>query len=99
MKIRHGFVSNSSSSSFCIFGTFVEGNQEDLEEKATDVGLEVEWGDPNSSLDGLYVGLSPGKMGANETRKQFEDRVEDLLKKATGEDLSGSWISEGWYDG
>ena len=25
MKIRNGFVSNSSSSSFCIYGTYVEG--------------------------------------------------------------------------
>jgi len=26
MKIRHGFVSNSSSSSFCLFGTYQNGD-------------------------------------------------------------------------
>lgn len=30
MKIRSGFVSNSSSSSFCIFGAYVNGQEEKM---------------------------------------------------------------------
>jgi len=30
MKIRNGFVSNSSSSSFCIYGTKIEANKEEI---------------------------------------------------------------------
>jgi hypothetical protein len=31
MKIRNGFVSNSSSSSFCIYGTIIEDSEENRE--------------------------------------------------------------------
>lgn len=41
MKIRHGFVSNSSSSSFCVFGTYVPKNREkDLIKRVLGIDLD-----------------------------------------------------------
>ena len=37
MKIRNGFVSNSSSSSFCIYGTYIEFD--DLMEKIKEMNF------------------------------------------------------------
>ncbi len=101
MKVRTGFVSNSSSSSFCICGIYLEDkeNQEELYEKAEKNGLYASYGPNSDYSDGFYVGLEIGNMKPDETRTQFEQRATEKIKEVLGEDAKCSFITEGWYDG
>jgi len=94
MKIRLGFVSNSSSSSFCITGIYRDNWDDDLDEKAQEIGLYTSCGE----YDGMYIGLQFEGMGLDETRRQFEARAKELLVKI-GIDEDPSYYCEGWYDG
>jgi len=97
MKKRFGFVSNSSSSSFCIYGTIIpDGNYDEFELRIKGTNLELH--SPPES-DTLYIGLSPTDIEMDETRKQFQERVAKLLKDCNIENTSLGWHSEGWYDG
>ena len=98
MKIRQGFVSNSSSTSFCVCGfhmsdTYVahfpdmpkEEYWDYLDEKqseANKLGLEFITGDC-----GGVVGLSIGKMKKTESLVQFERRAKKLLEELLGRKL------------
>lgn len=83
MKIRQGFVSNSSTTSFCIYGAEVtrrdydEDGDMDIDEVADEHSLEYHYIDGDS-----IVGLSPDAMGDYETKLQFMTRVEKAIKKA-----------------
>lgn len=92
MKIRNGFVSNSSSSSFLIYGIYLDDSSELLrlhnegrpdEEKVEDrwnlysKGLEIE----NMDYGGTYVGLSWDSVKNDETGKEFKERAEKLIKE------------------
>ena len=85
MKIRSGFVSNSSSSSLCILGTTVSRDKYDEidskrwgKDKDTDLSM-------HRGIDNYYeqyiVGYQPGQMEDNETLAQFKQRTLDALKK------------------
>ncbi|HUS51013.1 MAG TPA: hypothetical protein VMZ91_12670 [Candidatus Paceibacterota bacterium] len=53
MKIRKGFVSNSSSSSFCIYGISIE--QEEIAKKMVELGfIEKDGDDYNDIFEWLY---------------------------------------------
>jgi len=97
MKIRTGFVSNSSSSSFCIYGAIVPSDI-DRDKLWNLKTLSHESGIADYSDEDL-VGLFPWQMGAEETRAQFEKRVEDLIKEELGVELSCNWHTDGGYDG
>lgn len=104
MKYRNGFVSNSSSTSFVLYGIRFK-RDEDSEEKASQLarstGLKVLYGDYN-----LYVGLTEsgevehsrvGDMRDDETRLQFQERIRNALPESIrGE---ADWYSESWYNG
>ena len=79
MKVRQGFVSNSSSSSFLIFGSYIPipndvEYAEDYYAKFEEAGLSA-YEDEGS----VYVGLSWDKVGDDETGKQFKERVKRLI--------------------
>jgi hypothetical protein len=112
MKVRMGFVSNSSSTSFCICGTYFENEKlnelyEKKEiEKNWDSGCELakladlEYEGDQGDYGG-YMGLGPEKIGDDETGKQFKERVLAGLQKV-GFDVKLEDIgyhTEGWYDG
>jgi hypothetical protein len=91
MKIRNGFVSNSSSSSFLIYGVAVDRSELEgmLDEKgigdvwefhtvAEEAGLEAHFPD---GYDSVYFGLSWDDVRDDETGAQFKQRVVESLKK------------------
>jgi len=114
MKIRMGFVSNSSSSSFCIYGMEMDkedllkiigkteeefgGMYDSLEEAAEKTDLEMH-GNENSET--YYLGRSYSRIGGEETGNQFKADVVKKLSDALDRNVSAScsYISEAWYNG
>jgi hypothetical protein len=98
MKIRYGFVSNSSTTSFCIYGNTFNSKDinEDLQLKAENEGFEVH-NDPND--DYTYIGRSVKSIKDDETGKQFKENTLKLMKKVFPEINNLSFIEEGWYNG
>jgi hypothetical protein len=106
MKIRNGFVSNSSSSSFCIYGTYVDNKETidhiDDEPLASDIkkhNLELYCGPWDN---GLYVGKSLTSIPDNQTMGDFKKEVSKDLLEVFGENAPierHSFCEEAWYEG
>jgi hypothetical protein len=102
MKIRTGFVSNSSSSSFCVYGAYVDYEKfDELLKEQLDIlasaGIE-EHGSPYED-DTNMIGRSWTSIKDDETGRQFKDSVEAAMKQVFGEDIKCSSHEEGWYNG
>jgi len=82
MKVRNGFVSNSSSSSFVCFGIRININDSRLEKSNDDYdylssnGLSVY---PESNSDNIIVGLSPNQMKDDQTLGEFKQVIINKL--------------------
>jgi len=97
MKIRKSFVSNSSTTSFIIYGVvFGEEVTEDLESIAAELELEYHVGQEGYNR---YIGRSYDSIKDDETGKQFKESIEKKLKERFGEDINVSHHEEAWYDG
>jgi hypothetical protein len=99
MKIRKCFVSNSSTTSFCIYGTTVKRGT-DAYERASSGNLEhngLECYHP-SFYDDYVVGISWCKVKDNQTGKQFKEDVEALIERLIGEKLPCNTYEEAWHD-
>jgi hypothetical protein len=107
MKIRNGFVSNSSSSSFLIYGVTIEGVEGMTEEIlygvfSSDCDLEVIHPD---SYYPFYVGRSFDSMKMDETRRQFQANIESEILSRLGTQIKAEHVSEfrvlseSWYNG
>ena len=102
MKCRNGFVSNSSSSSFLIYGTTIaNGDGEDLDDRIRKLKLKL--GTWNICGDAEYVGASWDKVGDDETGKQFKERVQAAVDRLT-DDLGVerekcATCAAAWFDG
>jgi hypothetical protein len=97
MKVRRGFVSNSSTTSFCIYGAFVDTDEELMYDKCYEADLEC-YSYPYDR--GYWVGLDWACIRDDETGAQFKARVEGKLFelfKVRPEDCSTH--EEAWRDG
>jgi hypothetical protein len=112
MKIRNGFVSNSSTSSFCIYGICAT----DLKDfKTPEYDEDGEAVDEDSTLDKLtavdtrfevhnmddnrYYGISFTAIKDDETGAQFKQTVQDAITKVFGPNAKCGVQSEAWYNG
>lgn len=110
MKIRSGFVSNSSSSSFLIYGVCLDEDEirealnidDDvdiygiLEDKLENA--DMEYHNPEY-YDGWFIGKSWSDVGDDETGKQFKTTIENKLTEVFGEGLDFGTHEEAWRDG
>lgn len=94
MKIRKGFVSNSSSSSFCILGDYFENDsliqilkiqfnkdddeQEVIESKLEELGFDVWY----NGYGAYYVGIQAEHLDQNKTILQIRQEIADKFNKA-----------------
>lgn len=96
MKIRNGFVSNSSSSSFCIYGTEIKISEEDLDqEKLKTMSIRIVYG----PYDSVFLGRDWTSIEDDETGRQFKEKVEKEVEELLGEKKECSSYEEGWYNG
>jgi hypothetical protein len=93
MKQRNGFVSNSSSSSFCCFGVALNALPEKLEdadpwevtEKAKLRLYNDVCGEDGCDISQYVIGLEPDEMADTQTLGEFKQQIANavnrLLKK------------------
>lgn len=81
MKVRLAYVSNSSSSSFCLMGIQVPCNYSELWDRfytcrrTLGLELELERGMDDLGDDSCVIGFSPEKMRPEETLTEFKERI------------------------
>ncbi len=105
MKIRNGFVSNSSSSSFCLLGVYlneITGSTDKLAEDGFEdkTFLIMEYAINEEDGNHSY-GLEPNKIPDDKTLSQVKDEIVDefarlgftILKRDVG------FIHDGGYEG
>ena len=104
MKVRQGFVSNSSSSSFLIYGSIVDDDDPicELKEFINDPEgycgkHELECYSPWE--DEYYIGRSWDEVEDDQTGKEFKEETENKIKGITATTDGFSTLSEAWRDG
>ena len=105
MKTRQGFVSNSSSTSFCIYGAYIDSKHFEELGKPEDVDV-YEWAESLAlntySQDysfGFYFGRSWDSISDDETGAQFKKSVREEIAKVLGKPFDCSTCEGSWYDG
>lgn len=108
MKVRHGFVSNSSTSSFLIYGTCIDASDlqsmfpddeepfEHIEELLKGTGLIYHYGPYDA--DTCYVGRSWDSVKDDETGKQFKASVKAAVDKVFKKEMTCETHEETWHD-
>lgn len=97
MKVRQGFVSNSSSSSFCILGVLCQGYGADEKFKTEEMEDKLEelydnWYSDKKCVLSIKRGIEeyyehklagayPSQMKDDETLKEFKQRILDEFKR------------------
>ena len=99
MKVRKGFISNSSTTSFLIYGVQVFTEEEIDYKLLKKLSLEYYVGESEH-----YVGRSWGDVEDNETGKEFKDRIitkiDQIKNKYPDVEMSSpDTFEEAYYDG
>ena len=99
MKIRQGFVSNSSSSSFCILGVVRDSDFDEPFDEPE--GLYKRWGISDYNEEDSIIGLEPESIKEDETISAAKDRIVKLFKEAGHEVKKEEidWHIDGGYNG
>ena len=106
-----GFVSNSSSTSFCIYGKRFDSdeipklleklqitNTYDISDRLKELGYKLQ--SQQGQYDTVYVGKEWKNIGLKETGKQFMDNIKTELADLLNEkDVNGDTYEEGWFNG
>lgn len=108
MKIRNGFVSNSSTTSFCIYGVVVSKNEiikalNPDEKELDDLCYFLEKKFPSLTIahpdyGDYFIGRSFPSIKDDETGKQFKDSVKQELTGIFGPDIKFNIQQEAWYN-
>lgn len=82
MKVRAGFVSNSSSTSFCVVGIAVPSDEyeEKLDFSELESNLNIRYGIDNY-YDCVIIGKSIESMNDNQTLHEFKKEVLKMIQK------------------
>jgi hypothetical protein len=97
MKFRQGFVSNSSSCSFLIYGAHVNDYDEEKVDELEDWAYKNNYAIEFPEYMGLYIGKSWSSVKDDETGKQFKEKIEKDLKKLGFNEFNT--FSYAWYNG
>ena len=106
MRTRQGFVSNSSSVSFTIYGVSLEDGEfpelftswgDPKEGFPKDSKLNTYAGSPYSGV--IYVGREWCTIEDHETGLQFKKSVEADIRDFFGQDMNCRIWKEGYYNG
>jgi len=110
MKIRRSFVSNSSTTSFCIYGTNLQygtnfqGDIDDIQDIVATFNtingtrLFTQYYQ-KGAVEGVIVGYQWYNIRDNETGAQFKTRIETEIEKCFGSKLTCCTYQDAWYDG
>ena len=103
MKIRSGFVSNSSTTSFCIYGiSLTWGNRAKVDslgwQVLKDNNLETHYSEDGNAV---YVGRSWSTIKDDETGGQFKKSIQDKVKELFGDEVGNDfgYFEEAYYNG
>ncbi len=101
MKVRIGFVSNSSSSSFLMYGARIRESTVDSVDAKDMSGLIVEYGNPDlrDYDEDVYVGRSWGSVGDDETGLAFKQSIEKAIESVFGTGKTCRTMEDAWYNG
>jgi hypothetical protein len=95
VKIRSGFVSNSSTSSFCMFGVMLDSCDESFYDKIKDLGLDL---DLESTDWATYIGKSWASIKDDQTGAEFKQDIENKVAKLLGKNATCKTYEEAWHD-
>ncbi len=113
MKERLGFVSNSSSSSFLIYGVCISestlikvyntiNGSDESEDSDVPYLIEKELGVESHHVpddDYYFFGISPDSIRDDQTGAEFKKEVRDKLLKYFPDPSNFSYHSEAWHNG
>jgi len=114
MKMRNGFVSNSSSTSFCIFGLYIEDTEFKELRKLLGLDKNCDMYDIGNEFEnrfefsayyipdgyGFYVGRELEDIKDNQTMGEFKESIKKTFSDLYGKDCNACSIhSDSWYDG